>query len=64
MKVSELRQKSIDELNKLVLDLLREQFEYRMKLATGQLGQTHVIKKTRRSIARVKTVIAEKKQGN
>lgn len=64
MKVSELRQKSVDELNKLVLDLLREQFEYRMKLATGQLGQTHVIKRTRRGIARVKTVIAEKKQGN
>ena len=64
MKASELKQKSVDELNKLVLDLLREQFEYRMKLATGQLGQTHVIKKTRRSIARVKTVIAEKKQGN
>lgn len=64
MKASELRQKSVDELNKLVLDLLREQFEYRMKLATGQLGQTHVIKKTRRSIARVKSVIAEKKQGN
>lgn len=64
MKASELRQKSVDELNKLILDLLREQFEYRMKLATGQLGQTHVIKKTRRSIARVKSVIAEKKQGN
>ena len=64
MKVTELRTKSVDELNKLVLDLLREQFEYRMKLATGQLGQTHVIKKTRRSIARVKTVLAEKKQGN
>ncbi len=64
MKASELKQKSVDELNKLVLDLLREQFEYRMKLATGQLGQTHVIKRTRRSIARVKTVIAEKKQGN
>lgn len=64
MKVAELKQKSVDELNKLVLDLLREQFEYRMKLATGQLGQTHVIKKTRRSIARVKTVLAEKKQGN
>lgn len=64
MKASELRQKSVEELNKLVLDLLREQFEYRMKLATGQLGQTHVIKKTRRSIARVKSVITEKKQGN
>lgn len=64
MKASELRQKSIAELNKLVLDLLREQFEYRMKLATGQLNQTHVIKKTRRNIARVKSVIAEKKQGS
>jgi len=64
MKPSELKQKSVDELNKLVLDLLREQFEYRMKLATGQLGQTHVIKTARRNIARVKTVLAEKKQGS
>ena len=64
MKASELKLKSVDELNKLVLDLLREQFEYRMKLATGQLSQIHVMKKTRRSIARIKTVIAEKKQGN
>ena len=64
MKASELKLKSVDELNKLVLELLREQFEYRMKLATGQLSQTHVVKKTRRTIARIKTVIAEKKQGN
>lgn len=64
MKASELKQKSVEELSKMVLDLLREQFEYRMKLATGQLNQTHVVKKTRRSIARIKTVIAEKKQGN
>lgn len=64
MKVNELKQKNVDELNKLVLDLLREQFEYRMKLATGQLNQTHLIKKARRNIARIKTVIAQKKQGN
>ena len=64
MKVSDLKLKTVDELNKLVLELLREQFEYRMKLATGQLSQTHVVKQTRRNIARIKTVIAEKKQGN
>lgn len=63
MKVSELRQKSVEELSKMVLDLLREQFENRMKLATGQLNQTHVIRKARRDIARVKTVLTEKKQG-
>lgn len=64
MNVSDLRNKSVGELNALVLDLLREQFEYRMKLATGQLTQTHVIKNTRRNIARVKTVIASKKLGD
>lgn len=64
MNVSDLRNKSVGELNALVLDLLREQFEYRMKLATGQLTQTNVIKNTRRNIARVKTVIASKKLGD
>ncbi len=64
MKASELRQKSEAELNEHLLSLLREQFENRMKLATGQLGQTHVIKQTRREIARAKTILEEKKQGN
>ena len=65
MSASDLRQKSESELNEHLLGLLREQFENRMKLATGQLGQTHVMKKTRRDIARTKTILAEKqKQGH
>ncbi len=64
MRASELRQKSESELQEHLLGLLREQFENRMKNATGQLGQTHVVKQTRREIARTKTIIAEKKQGN
>lgn len=65
MKASELREKSESELEEHVLGLLREQFENRMKLATGQLGQTHVVKQARREIARTKTILAEKKrQGN
>jgi len=64
MRAGDLRQKSESELQEHLLGLLREQFENRMKLATGQLGQTHVFKQTRRSIARTKTILAEKKQGN
>lgn len=64
MNATDLRAKSEAELNEHLLGLLREQFENRMKLATGQLGQTHVIKQTRREIARTRTVLAEKKQGN
>lgn len=64
MRASELRQKSESELQEHLLGLLREQFENRMKNATGQLGQTHVVKQARREIARTKTIIAEKKQGN
>ncbi|MGC1507275.1 50S ribosomal protein L29 [Ketobacter sp. MCCC 1A13808] len=64
MSASDLRQKSESELNEHLLGLLREQFENRMKLATGQLGQPHIIKQTRRDIARTKTILAEKKQGN
>lgn len=64
MKTSELREKSVEQLQEQLIKLLREQFEYRMKQATDQLGQTHVLKRTRKDIARLKTVLSEKKQGN
>ncbi len=64
MQANDLRKKSESELQDHLLGLLREQFENRMKLATGQLGQTHVIKQTRRNIARTKTILAQKKQVN
>ena len=60
MKVSELKAKSIEELNAELLALLREQFNYRMQASTGQLAQTHLLRTVRRNIARVKTIITEK----
>jgi large subunit ribosomal protein L29 len=60
MKASELKEKSIDELNATLLELLREQFNYRMQASTGQLTQTHLLRNVRRNIARVKTIITEK----
>jgi len=60
MNAGDLRQKSGDEL-KLELDgLLREQFNLRMQKGTGQLSRPDQIRKVRRDIARIKTVLTEK----
>ena len=59
MNASELRQKSTDELKQELLALLREQFNLRMQRGQGQQTQLHQIKRVRRDVARVKTVIAE-----
>lgn len=60
MKAIELREKSVEELGEQLRKLLQEQFKLRMQLATGQLAQTHLLKQTRRDVARVKTVLQEK----
>jgi large subunit ribosomal protein L29 len=60
MKASELRAKNADELTKELTDLLRAQFGLRMQHATQQLANTSQIKKVRRDIARVRTVIKQK----
>jgi large subunit ribosomal protein L29 len=60
MKASELRAKNGDELQKELSELLKAQFGLRMQLATQQLGNTSQIKKVRRDIARVRTVLKEK----
>ncbi|MBL8396919.1 MAG: 50S ribosomal protein L29 [Candidatus Accumulibacter sp.] len=60
MKVNELRAKSVDELNKELLDLLKAQFGLRMQLATQQLTNNSQIGKVRRQIARVRTLLREK----
>jgi large subunit ribosomal protein L29 len=60
MNVSELRGKSVEDLNKELLRLLEARFKLRMQKATGQLGQTHLLKVQRREIARVKTILKEK----
>ncbi|WP_286240366.1 50S ribosomal protein L29 [Neptuniibacter halophilus] len=60
MKATELREKSVDELQQELLGLLKEQFNLRMQKTTGQLAQTHLLGQVRRDIARVKTVLNEK----
>lgn len=60
MKASELRGKGADELQKELNDLLKAQFGLRMQIATQQLSNTAQLKKVRRDIARVKTVMNQK----
>ena len=60
MKASELRTKSVDELKKELLELLKAQFGLRMQIATQQLTTTSQMSKVRRDIARVRTLIREK----
>lgn len=63
MKASELRQKNVGDLTTELHGLLREQFNLRMQQGTGQLSKPDQVKKVRRDIARVKTVINEMKSG-
>ena len=63
MKPSELREKSAEDLGKALLSLREEQFKMRMQKATGQLGQTHLLRQNQRDIARVKTLLSEKAGG-
>jgi large subunit ribosomal protein L29 len=62
MKTSELRAKDIAALEKEVSDLLKAHFGLRMQKATQQLTNHTQLGNTKRDIARVKTIIAEKKK--
>jgi len=60
MNAVEMREKTVDELQVSLLDLLKEQFNLRMQKSSGQLGQSHLLGQARRDIARVKTILNEK----
>ena len=60
MKASELRGKNGEDLQKELEGLLRAQFGLRMQLATQQLSNTSQLKKVKRDIARVRTIMKEK----
>ena len=64
MKATELRAKSVDELNAELIELRRAQFSMRMQLATQQLNKVDQIRKARRDVARVRTVLAEKSKSS
>lgn len=61
MKAQELREKTVEDLREDLVALYKEQFNYRMQNSSGQLGQIHLISSIRKDIARVKTIITEKK---
>jgi large subunit ribosomal protein L29 len=62
MKAAELRAKNTDDLQGELTELLRAQFGLRMQKATQQLSNNSQLRKVRRDIARVRTVLAEKGQ--
>ena len=60
MKVNEIRSKSVEELEKTLVDLKKDLFMLRMQHATNHLDNPIKISNVRRDIARVKTVLREK----
>ena len=60
MSVQNLRSKSDAQLREELTGLMREQFNLRMQKGTGQLGQPNELRRVRREIARVKTILNEK----
>jgi len=62
--VNDLKAKSVDELNKELGDLFREQFNLRMQRGSGQDIKPHNFKRVRREIARIKTVLTDKQSAS
>ena len=60
MKASELKQKSVEELQQELLAMTKAQFGLRMQVATQQMTKTSEVRKVRRDIARIKTVMKQK----
>ena len=57
MKIDELKNKTIDQLKSILIDLKKESFNLRFQKANGQLENTSRVKVVKRSIARVLTLI-------
>jgi large subunit ribosomal protein L29 len=63
MKASDVRAKTVDQLNDDLAALKKEQFNLRFQRASGQLEKTSRVKEVRRDIARIKTIAAQKAAG-
>jgi large subunit ribosomal protein L29 len=59
MKAQELRKKTKEELGAMLIELSRERFNLKMQKGTGQLSRPDQVKKVRRDIARVNTLLTE-----
>ena len=63
MEVDELRKKTRDELLEALSVELKQQFKLRIQKSSGEFNQTHLIKLSRRNVAKIKTVMTEKAGG-
>ncbi len=63
-KIKDLRAMSIDELEKKLLELKKEQLNLRIQHSTGQLPNAAVIRTVRRDIAKINTLISERKKNS
>ncbi len=62
MKAEDVRAKSADELSDQLNDLAKEAFNLRFQAASGQLENTSRVRAVRRDMARIKTILNEKKR--
>ncbi len=60
MDILEIRAKSEGDLRNELSELLKEQFNFRMQKGTGQLAQPNELRRVRRDIARLHTILGEK----
>jgi large subunit ribosomal protein L29 len=63
MKPADIRAMTIDQIDDEVLKLKKEHFNLRFQRATGQLENTARVREVRRDIARLKTVVQQKRSG-
>lgn len=61
MKAKDLREKSAEDLAELKTSIEKDLFSHRMKNATGQLGDTSLLGKARKDIARVELILQERR---
>lgn len=61
MKIAEIRELSTDELQKKATEQMEDVFRLRFKLSTGELEDSSKLKQARKDIARIKTILAERK---
>jgi|TARA_B100000315_G_scaffold155514_1_gene144059 large subunit ribosomal protein L29 len=64
MKAEDVRAKTVDELNDQLNDLSKEAFNLRFQAASGQLENAARVREVRRDLARVKTILNEKKRAS
>ncbi|CAL4323834.1 50S ribosomal protein L29 [Buchnera aphidicola] len=62
MKLNELRKKTLQDLHVELISLLREKFNLKMQFFSKKLQNTHLLKKNRRKIAIIKTLLAEQEK--